>query len=177
MLCRINSADVLISESRRIFKWLCWKSVKNVEEKSSSDDYRPSWRVFHGLQGVSGQVRKIRERCRNSNLAPKCSFCLLNCRCWFTVNIYQSLFEGSWSPAPRQLSHLEYSSKAPKTTEAILSGVIWTENHFFWKLSELKLVSAIWFCLQNSSLWCTCAPTWSWSRRERESQKGWTRWF
>ena len=62
-----------------------------------------------------------------------------------TVKIHKFFIEGSWSPAPRQLSHLEYSSKAPKTTEAILSGVIWTENHLFWKLSELKLVNSIWF--------------------------------
>ena len=75
----------------------------------------------------------------------KFSFCLLNCQRWFTVHMYTYFIEGSWSPAPHQLSHLEYSSKAPKTTEAILSGVIWTENHLFWKLSEIKLVNSIWF--------------------------------
>ena len=81
----------------------------------------------------------------NLTLAPKFSFCLLNCQRWFTVHMYTYFIEGSWSPAPHQLSHLEYSSKAPKTTEAILSGVIWTENHLFWKLSELKLVNSICF--------------------------------
>ena len=112
----------------------------------------------------------------NSISALKFLFCSLNCQRWFTVYMYTYFIEGSWSPAPHQLSHLEYSSKAPKTTEAILSGVIWTENHLLileviWtKTCQLNLVF-----FQNSSLWCTCAPTWRWSRRERESQKGWIR--